>query len=232
MHRYDLVNFHPTKDNKPVHIGLIADGTGRWGKINNISVTDAYMYASDKMTEFINFFFEKEVPIISIYLSSIQNFRRPQEIIDAFCLAQEYFVSIGLTNLLKDYPGTQIIPVGNMDILPIGLRNALLKISTQQSAINKLNRKIYLCVAYNPLEEVLQAIESPQRDDFPNNLCVKEPLDLVIRTSGANLLSNFLPLQSGYARLYWLEKLYPDVSIEDYESIYNDFIKLERKYGD
>jgi len=232
MSHYDLIDFHPTKDNKPIHIGLIPDGTGRWGEINNIPIMDAYMYTMGKIAQFINFFFEKEVPIISIYLSSIQNFRRPQEKIEAFCRAQEYFVSTELIKLLKNYPNTAVVPVGNTDILPMGLRSALLNISTQKDVSNKSNKKIYLCVAYNPLEEVLQAIESPQKGNFLNNLCVKEPLDLVIRTSGANLLSNFLPLQAGYARLYWLEKLYPDVSIEEYESIYNEFVKLERKYGD
>src|SRR5574341_2601549 len=110
MTHYNLIDFHPTKDNKPVHIGLIPDGTGRWGKINNIPIMDAYMYAMGKIARFIEFFFEKEVPIISIYLSSIQNFRRPKEKIEAFCRGQEYFVSIELTNLVKNYPNTAIIP--------------------------------------------------------------------------------------------------------------------------
>jgi len=231
MAPYNLFNFHPTKDKKPLHVGLIPDGTGRWGEINNMSVMDSYMHAMGKITQFIDFFFKKEVPITSIYMSSIQNFRRQKEKIEAFCRGQEYFISTELSILLKNYPNTMVIPVGNLNILPEGLKKALLNMITKQKTISHPEKKIYLCVAYNPLEEILQAVSS-QQGNFPNSLIVKEPLDLVIRTSGANLLSNFLPLQSGYARLYWLEKLYPDISIDDYENIYNEFVKLERKYGD
>lgn len=231
MQHYNLVDFHPTKDKKPLHVGLIPDGTGRWGELNNIPIMDAYMYAMGKIAQFIEFFFEKGTPIVSIYLSSIQNFRRPKEKIEAFCRGQEYFIETELKTIIKKYPNTNVIPVGNTNVLPEGLKSSLFGIRKQQETIINPNRKIYLCVAYNPLEEILQAT-STQTESFPNSLSVKEPLDLVIRTSGANLLSNFLPLQSGYARLYWLDKLYPEVSIDEYENIYNEFVKLERKYGD
>lgn len=231
MQRYNLVDFHPTKDKKPLHVGLIPDGTGRWGELNNIPIMDAYIYAMGKITQFIEFFFEKGTPIVSIYFSSIQNFRRPKDKVEAFCRGQEYFIKTELKTLIKKYPNTEIVPVGSTNVLPEGLKSALLDIIKQQETIINPSRKIYLCVAYNPLEEILQAI-STQTETFPNSLTVKEPLDLVIRTSGANLLSNFLPLQSGYARLYWLDKLYPEVNIDEYENIYNEFLKLERKYGD
>jgi undecaprenyl diphosphate synthase len=61
---------------------------------------------------------------------------------------------------------------------------------------------------------------------------VKRPLDLIIRSGGANLTSNFLPLQSGFARLYFLDELFNDVKLETVIGIMDGFNDLNRKFGD
>ena len=228
MTHYTILNFHPTKENIPVHVGLIPDGTGRWAVKQKVKLVDAYTNAWNKLEEFLEFFFTRGATCASIYFSSIQNFKRSPEQINSFCTAQNTFVSTLLNAFLERFPA-RVIPVGNLSYIPDYFRESLLHIKEKTEMNQGLD--INILVAYNPLEEIEYAIRSNDDGNFLENLWVKKPLDLVIRTS-ANLLSNFLPLQSGYARLYWIYKLFPDVEIRDYENIYDKFVKIDRKYGD
>ena len=105
----------------------------------------------------------------------------------------------------------------------------ILREMTKENVSKRLN----ICIAYNPLYEIWEsAKKSSTPSDFLNNLWVKTPLDLVIRTGKANLISNFLILQSGFARMYFIDKLFNDIQISDIKQIMDTFKKNERKYGE
>ena len=88
-------------------------------------------------------------------------------------------------------------------------------------------------MAYNPFVELLESsLKSNSPTDLLNNLWISTPVDLIIRTGNANLLSNFLLLQSGFARLYFPDKLINDICKKDIEAIIDEFCKIERKYGE
>ena len=96
------------------------------------------------------------------------------------------------------------------------------------------NRKgtLNLLLAYDPIEEIIQAFRtSTNHERFYEDLWVTKPVDLVIRTGGAKLLSNFLPLQCGYARLYCYDKLFNDFTTEDLDEVVHQFSMIERKFG-
>ncbi len=228
MTQYTIFNFHPTKENIPVHVGLIPDGTNRWAIKQEIKLVDAYTSAWIKIEEFLEFFFKRGATCASIYFSSIQNFKRSSAQINSFCSAQNIFISTFFNSFLTKFPA-KVNPVGNLSYVPDYFRESLLNIKKKTE--KNLEFEINLLVAYNPLEEIENAIRSNIDGNFLDDLWVKKPLDLVIRTS-ANLLSNFLPLQSGYARLFWIDKLFPEIETRDYERVYEEFIKIDRKYGD
>ena len=94
-------------------------------------------------------------------------------------------------------------------------------------------RHLGLCFAYDPFDEVEHALLSRKGDDpLANHFWIPEPLDLVIRTGDANLISNFLPLQSGFARLYFTGELFNDLAIEQVQRILNEFTTLSRHFGE
>jgi undecaprenyl diphosphate synthase len=230
MKPYELSNFHPGVGSIPIHIGLIPDGTGRWAVRNKISMLDAYNYSLNKISQLTQLFYKEGSEAVSIYLSSIQNMKRPQEITNAFCMAQATFCTNTLPLFVKNH-GTRVMVAGNRSVIPKQLHDGLSYIE-EFSRENQATR-LYLCIAYNPLEEVWQATHcSNTPEDFLQKLWVPEPIDMVIRTSGANLFSNFLPLQTGYARFYVLDELFPDTKEEEYQGIITDFKRLVRKYGD
>lgn len=224
------MDFHPARTTSPNHVGLIPDGTRRWAKENNMPLSVAYINAMKKISISIDFFYQKGIKAVSIYLSSIQNLRRLPEEVDALFKAEVLFYETMLPNIVKKFRA-KVVTVGKIDLLPNYFQTSINSISLNTS--NYSSTRLYLCNAYSPLDEVINAVNSTQNtDNFINYLWVPEPLDLVIRTSGANLLSNFLPLQSGYARIYTIDKLFNETSIEDFNNILTEFNSLTRLYGD
>lgn len=183
-----------------------------------------------KISNFISLCYEEKIVNVSIYLSSIHNFKRSQKRIDAFCDAQVYLCKRVLP-LLSEELKASFKAVGNLNILPNSLRNAFNYIGDLSR--ENTDMQVFLCAAYNPFEEINNAIERTKNPmDLPNNLWVPIPLDIVIRTGGDNVLSNFLPLQSAYARFYFLNKHFPEVGKSEYKNILSDYLRLDRHYGE
>ena len=222
-------NYHPSRSAIPYHIGIIPDGSRRWAKEHRTSYYEAYNLALGKLSVLINYIFGFGVSEISIYLASTQNFTRPQNELNELFRAVYTFL-INIQDIIKIY-SVNINYCGNEYLLPNDISNqmTILREMTKENVSKRLN----ICIAYNPLYEIWEsAKKSSTPSDFLNNLWVKTPLDLVIRTGKANLISNFLILQSGFARMYFIDKLFNDIQISDIKQIMDTFKKNERKYGE
>jgi tritrans,polycis-undecaprenyl-diphosphate synthase [geranylgeranyl-diphosphate specific] len=230
--KYTLTDFHPRKGPLPDHVGLIPDGGRTWAKINQVSLLDTYTISVEKVAKHIGYFFEKGVNTITIYHSSVQNYLNRLDLsqVMPFITATEIFCEKHLPKIISKYePFVKVC--GRLDVVPSEFSNLLTEINTVDEST--ATRKINALVSYNPLEENFSAIsQSESPSTFINHLWVTEPLDLVIRTSGFNVISNFLPLQSGFSRLYFVDKLYNDLETSDLEAIFIEFSKRERKFGD
>lgn len=200
----------------PFHIGLIPDGTRRWAKKNNKDYYEAYWHAMKKLVELMSVIFESGVQIQSIYLLSKENLHRSQSDLEP-ALEME-------TQLLEELMPTfcqkwecSVRHAGSANLLPKDYSDALSKIvNDTDKNLASHKRKVYLLAAYNPWDEIENAISISAKPRFiRDSLWVYENLDLVIRTGHGQLISNFLPLQSGYAELYFIDKLFNDLDIND-----------------
>lgn len=227
---YTASNFHPKSDTVPAHVGLIPDGIRRWSKTNGTSLLEGYSIAMNNLGKIVDFLFSRNTRMVSVYLSSEQNMSRSPEELNAFCTAESRFC-LDTARELSQKHGTKVVGVGNREAVPEYFAEAVATIENFTVSYSKT--ELYLCVAYNPITEIEEAVlESCGTGAcFINNLKVKEPIDLIIRSSGANLMSNFLPLQSSFARLYFLEKQFNDVQLTDIEQLLAEFSQLNRLYG-
>ena len=225
----DITEFHPDNSRIPGHVGLIPDGGRRWAEKQGVSLAESYHKTKLFLAEICSYLFDAGVTEISIYLSSIQNFRRPQTEIEAFNTASE--IAFGKEILqLAQKKLARIVVAGKKEILPSEYLKAIEFVEAKTEGFQ--NRTINLLIAYNPIEELMNAFsKSDTNNEILQNLWVKTPLHLIIRSGGANLLSNFLPLQSGFARLYFFDKLFNDLTINDFKEILNEFSYLDRKFG-
>ncbi len=212
------------------HVGIIPDGNRRWAKAKGIDKKQGYRLGTEKLIEMIDLLFEKNIASISIYMMSKENLKRQPEDLIAVLDQISYFYGEGLPRVMQRW-NAAAVHAGRLELLPFdGKRRieAIFPVSDFASA----QRRIYLCLAYNPFDELSQALARAQSaEDFWEHLWVPDTVDLVIRTGGDTTLSNFLRLQCGYARIYAIEKLMPDVTTADLDAALQWFYSTARNYG-
>jgi undecaprenyl diphosphate synthase len=223
-------DFHPSHGSVPTHVGIIPDGGRRWAHAHGCTLEEAYKKTRSILEAMVGLLLEKGVRVISIYLSSIQNFRREPADLAVYVKLIESAFSNEITDI-ANLNDLKVVIAGNRLIIPSSLLSVVIAMeqSTSQNSRGQLN----LLLAYDPLEEILDAVKKSDNPEyFYNHLWINTPVDIVIRTGNAQLLSNFLPLQSGYARLFFFDKLFNDFTTADLTKVLENFAKIERKFGE
>jgi undecaprenyl diphosphate synthase len=226
---YKPNDFHPAIGPHPLHVGLIPDGGRRWAANNACSLAEAYNQTCQKLERLFETLWQLNVDELSIYIASKENFRRPENEIKAFVEITKKALGTHIAQLAVKHQ-VRVCVAGSKSILPDELIEAVntLENATQNHADGTLN----LCIGYHPADEISHALKTaPKPEAFYNYLWVKKPLDLIIRSGGANVLSNFLPLQSGYARLYFFNDFFNDLKNETIQQTIENYCNEVLKYG-
>lgn len=213
---------------KKLHIGLIPDGARRWSNERKISLDESYKRMVENVFRLINYLLKKDTSEITIYFSSIDNFSRSEEEITSFCNAEAFFFS-NLFPVLDRNFNININFIGKIEIVPEKLKNEIKNLQTHRT---KGNYTLNFCIAYCPYFEIERALSVYDfKGGVKDSLLLKSPIDIVIRTGNQNCISNFMPLQSGYARLYFSDKLINDFNKKDLDLYLKDFNSTKRKFG-
>ena len=173
------------------------------------------------------------IPIITFYVFSSENWRRPKaEINFLFKLIDQYF-SKEINNVVKQ--GIKLNILGELNKLPQNVRKTLKK-CTQ---LTKKNKKITvnLAINYGSKKEILYAFKKIKKrltlKIFEKNLYTKNMPnpEILVRTGGHQRLSNFMLWQLAYAELFFINKLWPDFNSKDYFNIIQKYHKIRRNFG-
>lgn len=200
------------------HVGIIPDGNRRWAVNNHLNYADAYAITMKHLYEIISHTFEMGIEALSIYMLSTENLTRSREDLSAVLTAETDFIFCSLPTLAKEYQ-CKVVHAGESSLLPNDLAKSLRNI--EGDTCNNSKHRLYLLVGYNPLDEVNAAMRASLNHRVNiKSLWVPETVDIVIRTAGGpTLLSNFLPLQCGYAQQFMVEAYFNDFTKADLNSI-------------
>ena len=174
-----------------------------------------------------------KIPIITFYVFSSENWRRPKaEINFLFKLIEQYF-SKEINDVIKQ--GIKLNILGELNKLPQNVRKTLKK-CTQ---LTKKNKKITvnLAINYGSKKEILYAFKKIKKrltlKIFEKNLYTKNMPnpEILVRTGGHQRLSNFMLWQLAYAELFFINKLWPDFNSKDYFNIIQKYHKIRRNFG-
>jgi undecaprenyl diphosphate synthase len=198
-----------------IHLGIIPDGARRWARANQVTYYEAYWGAMLKLLDVLEICFEFGVLIQSVYLLSKENLRRMESDLEPVYQTEERLIREFLPDFCSRWNCCVII-AGVTNILPKSYVGALDDLVSLNCERTKKSRKLYLLTGYNPWDELENAIfRSKYSEEIKDNLWVADNVDLIIRTGDVELLSNFLPLQSGYAELCFIPKLFNDITNND-----------------
>ena len=227
----------------PQHVAVIMDGNGRWAKSRDQERTFGHKNAIKAVREVISACNEVNIPYLTLYTFSTENWNRPTEEVNTL-------MDLLSSTLLQEAEeifskGLRIHAIGDLERLPYTVREQLLNIIELTKNNNKGN--LILALSYGSQREILNAVKEISKkvkhgevdindiDEklFENHLYTKDfpPVDLLIRTSGEVRISNFLLWQIAYAELQFLDTLWPDFTKEDFFQCIVNYQSKERRFG-
>lgn len=216
------------------HIGIIMDGNGRWAKAQGLPRIEGHKRGLDVAQNVIEQAVKRGVKVLSLYVFSTENWKRPQAEIDGlFALAEKFFDKF--EKFCQDK--IKVVVSGERDGLPKRLLNKIDKITAK--TVNFDTICVNLCINYGGQTDVVNAVNKVVQSGKPvtvqslcDNLYNALPApDLIIRTGGQKRLSNFLLFTSAYAELYFCDTLWPDFSPSEFDKIIDEYNGRVRNFG-
>jgi len=217
------------------HIAFIMDGNGRWGLKKKRSRNYGHLAGVKTIEKIVEASILLKVPIISFYVFSSENWKRPKsEINYLFNLISIYFKK-EVNNIIKNKIRINIL--GRLKNLPLKLKKILQDSVKKTKKNNKLI--VNLAINYGSKNEIIDAVkkiksysEKISEEKINKNLYFNLPFpDILVRTGGQKRLSNFMLWQLAYTEIFFLDKLWPDFSKSDLSNIIKKYYKIKRNYG-
>lgn len=227
----------------PVHIGIIMDGNGRWAKKRGLPRTAGHRAGMESLKRAVKACTEAGVKYLTVYAFSTENWKRPQDEVDALMNLLVEYINKELTELGAN--GVRVKAIGKLSGLPESAQRQVAKAEVNTAG----NSKLFLQIALNyggrrELTEAVQEICRQAATGELNRGDINEELisnylytaglpdpDLIIRPSGELRLSNFLIWQSAYAEFVVTDILWPDFTAGDlYRAIY-EYQQRHRRFG-
>lgn len=222
----------------PTHVGIIVDGNGRWAKEKGLSRSMGHKAGADNLEKIARYAFECGIKVLSLYVFSSDNFKRSKEEVD-------YLMNLFTNKFKKD---AKIYNKENIKVVFSGrrepLRDDVLKTIDEITETTKNNTKgtINFCLNYGGQFEIIDAvkkmcqesldIENLDIDTFSHYMYQDLPsIDLLIRTSGEQRLSNFMLWQCSYAEFYFPNTYFPDFNKDEFDLAILKYNKRDRRFG-
>ncbi len=223
----------------PNHLGLILDGNRRWARTRGLPTLEGHKEGYDNLKSIAEHAFNSGVKYVSAYVFSTENWNRSEDEVT-------YLMSLLLKFFKKDCKqlnkkGVKIMWLGSR----LKLSEKILKAVDEATEMTKNNTKgvLALCFNYGGYDEISEAVKkiiklgAKPEDVNPelirgNLFCPDLPdLDLVIRTSGEQRISNFMLWRIAYSELYFTDKFWPEFHPAYLQIALDDYANRSRRFG-
>ena len=218
------------------HVAIIMDGNGRWGIKNNGSRNIGHTAGLNTVELVIKESILNKIDYLTLYTFSKENWKRPKKEINFLFNLLENFLFRKTKSLIKNEIRVKFI--GDKNRLSIKLKK-LIKTAEKKTAKNK-KLQVNIALNYGSKSEITQALKlivkkniAINEKNIEKNLYTKNipNPDILIRTGNTKRLSNFLLWQLAYTEIFFVKKLWPDFTLNDYKKILKKYKLLKRNFG-
>ena len=225
------------------HVAIIMDGNGRWAASRGLPRSAGHRAGAEAVRKTLRAAVEEGVEVLTLYAFSSENWRRSAEEVSDLKGLLLYYIERELDGLSRE--GVRLRLIG--DPSPFGpqllarLDRAVERTASNDRltlvvALNYGSRAEFVAVARRLAEQSASGAIAPeeideQQVDSMMQTAGLPPLDLLIRTSGEQRLSNFLLWQAAYAELLFVDVLWPDFDGTHLRSALADFTRRQRRFG-
>lgn len=225
------------------HVAFIMDGNGRWAKARGLPRYLGHKEACNRIIELFEVCREFNIKYMSFFAFSTENWNRPQDEIDHLMGYLELFFKKEIDYL--DSVGTKIVVSGDLS----RIREQTRKVCYEAIRRTANNNTWYInvCLNYGGRDEIIRAAKSFAQDyrdgivslsdltevTFRDYFFVNDlpDVDLLIRTSGEERISNFMLYQCAYSELVFTKVKWPDFKRPAFIDCLKEFESRDRRYG-
>ena len=227
----------------PRHVAIIMDGNGRWAKAQGKPRAFGHRAGVEALREIIRYSSDIGIEALSLYAFSTENWLRPAEEVNALMELLLEFFAREIDELDEKQVAIRIL--GDVEGMPGPQRAALGKAMDRTRANTGL--KLNIALNYGSRAELVRATRLLARQVADGTLApdaIEErhfadalythglpDVDLLIRTSGEQRLSNFLLYQCAYAEFVFVDAYWPDYTLTLYRDSLQEFTARQRRFG-
>ncbi len=226
----------------PKHVAIILDGNRRWAKEKGLPSLNGHKKGFENIRDLTPYIINKGVEVLSVFAFSTENFKRSEEEV-------KYLMDLFVNWFKKE---SEKIHKENIKIVFSGrrepLRQDVLDAMDYITEKTKNNTKgiFNICINYGGQQEITDATKKIAQDVKDGKLSIDEitentmykymyqqlpPIDLLIRTSGEQRISNFMIYELSYSEMYFPETKFPDFNKDEFEKAIELYNKRDRRFG-
>lgn len=219
-----------------LHVAIIPDGNRRWAKKRALQPWRGHEQAMDNSKKLVDWaYYDPRISTLTFWGFSTENWNRSRvEIKHLMAIYQRFLNEQGSELIAKQ---ARFVHSGRSDRIPAPLRQQIQELEAATASFNQFT--LNFALDYGGRDEIVRAIHRIQNvnditeDSFRSFLDHPEiaDIDIIIRTSGEQRLSNFFMWQGAYAELFFVQKLYPDLAPADVDATLVDYAKRQRRFG-
>jgi undecaprenyl diphosphate synthase len=219
-----------------LHVGIIMDGNGRWATGRGLPRALGHKAGVAAIRRVVEAAPGQGIGTLTLYAFSSDNWRRPEDEVTALMGLLRLYLRDEAGRLAR--AGVRLTVIGRRDRLPEGIAEAIGRAEARTAAGSGLHLRI--AVDYSARAAILAAAlatdplaERPTAAEFGRRVSggPVPDVDLVIRTSGEQRLSDFLLWESAYAELHFTHRHWPDFDADDLAAALRAFAGRERRFG-
>ncbi|MGL4798507.1 MAG: isoprenyl transferase [Cellulosilyticaceae bacterium] len=227
----------------PEHVAIIMDGNGRWAKMKGLSRNEGHKKGADVLKKISEHANEIGIKYMTVYAFSTENWKRPKEEVDGLMNLLRRHLDRHLKDAKKNNIRFRVL--GDKQGLPEDLQDKMRKL--ENITAEKTGMTVNLAINYGGRDELVRAFKrlAAEKGSEPAFLeSITEELvaeyldtsgmpdpDLMIRTSGEERTSNFLPWQLAYSEFYFTPCLWPEFTKEHFNEALEVYAQRKRRFG-
>lgn len=225
------------------HVAFIMDGNGRWAKRRGLPRSLGHREGCKRIKDITLACMDFKLDVMSIYCFSTENWKRSKSEIDYLFNLLRIFFKKEIDEL--DDLGVKVMTLGDLSRLPEATQKVIYK--AKERTKNNKNFTLNICLNYGGKDEIVRAVkdlvtaienkeltkEEITEEKFLSFMESHElpPVDLMVRTSGEQRISNYMLWEIAYAELVFVEEHWPDFRKENLRKVLEIYNTRDRRFG-
>ena len=227
----------------PQHIAIIMDGNGRWAKKRGLPRTAGHSAGGEAFRRIANYCRTLGVKYLTVYAFSTENWKRSADEVAGIMKLLGKYLQEALQDMEKNH--VRFCFFGDLSKLSPELRQLCLDAQERSKEYHEV--QVNFCLNYGGRDEIIRAVKAYAADvaagrrnteeltedlfdAYLDSAGVPDP-ELVIRPSGEQRTSNFLPWQTVYSEFVFMDVLWPDFGPSDLDAAIAEYQRRNRRFG-